>query len=579
MPNKTMSYLTRLLLILLVVVMAPESQAQTMYLEPDTVYITDGPGAEFDLALRVDAAVTDLKLFVAELNYDATKLDTVVNYDTVSTEPLDVDTTVLITEGDFWDATGMGTFFGWRFRDNDSTLRLENLVLGAGIAADGPGLLASITLAAKDTGRVDLYFKQGLLKDVNGAVIPSTSVGAVVFIDYPPTPFNLIEPAYGETIFGSSGETIVLTWGKATSVYPGEGVLYDLEISRSADFEPGSTDVYTGLSDTTYTLYIDDLTEGAYYWRVTAVGILYGFERISDPIWSWFGFNRYPPGPFSLLSPIAGELVERLPDESIDLVWSESVSPYVEESVVYTLEIAPNGLFLPGETITVSGLTTTTHTLSVNDLRVGFYYWRVTAFGDTYGLLMQSDPFGTYFEFTYIAVWPEAFELTHPIDGAIVNIYGLDEVLFQWEEALSIVGSDVITYSFYLGSEPDFPGSEIIEITGIVPTEINVDKSLLPVGEWQYWRVNAINNYGLNTWSTSTFSALFILRGDFDSGGQVNVTDLVDFVKYTFQQGPPPPFEETLDMDCDGQVDVSDLVFLVHYMFHQGEAPFCNIAY
>jgi len=573
MPNKTKSYLTSLLLILLVAGLAFQSHAQTIFLEPDSIFIHDGVGTEFDLELRADAAVLDLKLFLAEFNYDSNRLDTVLALDTLVVEPLEVDTSVMIYEGDFWDATGGGTFFGWRFRNNDSTLRLENLVLGSGVAADGPGQLATMRFAAKDTGRVDLYFKDHLLKNVAGDEIASAAEGAVVFIDYPPLHFDLLEPPLGDIIFGEPGETIVLTWAKSNSVYPGEDVTYNLDISRSPIFDPGETDNYIGLTDTTFVLYQNDLSAGAYYWRVSAVGDLYGYERLSNPESSWFGFDRYPPDPFSLVSPIEGVLVEKLPNESIEFVWHKSESPYPEESVYYTFVLSRGA----GALISVSGLTDTTYEVAVAGLEPNTYYWSVVALGDTYALQQQSDPSVATFEFDFLATPPEPFDLTHPFDVAVVNVYGLDDLVFEWEEAVND-GFDV-TYDLYLGPEPTFPGSEVLLVEGIDALQVSVEKSLLPLGEWQYWRVNAVNNFDLNTWSTSTFSVLMILKGDIDNNGQVDVADLVYFVKYMFHEGPPPPLEEVCDIDCSGQVDVADLVFLVKYMFHEGPPPFCNYPY
>ena len=63
--------------------------------------------------------------------------------------------------------------------------------------------------------------------------------------------------------------------------------------------------------------------------------------------------------------------------------------------------------------------------------------------------------------------------------------------------------------------------------------------------------------------------------GDVDnSGGSIDISDLVYLVDYMFIGGPPPDPMWPADMsDCGGEVDISDLVYLVDYMFLAGPAP------
>ena len=57
------------------------------------------------------------------------------------------------------------------------------------------------------------------------------------------------------------------------------------------------------------------------------------------------------------------------------------------------------------------------------------------------------------------------------------------------------------------------------------------------------------------------------ISGDFNFDGQVDITDLVMLVNYSFAGGVAPVVPEAIDLDHDGQVTISDLVALVRYMF------------
>ena len=61
--------------------------------------------------------------------------------------------------------------------------------------------------------------------------------------------------------------------------------------------------------------------------------------------------------------------------------------------------------------------------------------------------------------------------------------------------------------------------------------------------------------------------------GDVDGSGMVDIGDLVYFVAYAFQGGPPPPDLNQADVDGSCRVDISDIVYLVQYMFLGGPAP------
>ncbi|MCK4573440.1 MAG: hypothetical protein KAU36_03670, partial [candidate division Zixibacteria bacterium] len=69
-------------------------------------------------------------------------------------------------------------------------------------------------------------------------------------------------------------------------------------------------------------------------------------------------------------------------------------------------------------------------------------------------------------------------------------------------------------------------------------------------------------------------------RGDFDHNGQIDVSDVVAWVRWSFDGDPvapecedPPDHYPECDMDDSGRVDVADVVYWVNWSFSGGDAP------
>jgi hypothetical protein len=58
-----------------------------------------------------------------------------------------------------------------------------------------------------------------------------------------------------------------------------------------------------------------------------------------------------------------------------------------------------------------------------------------------------------------------------------------------------------------------------------------------------------------------------------NSGGVVDIDDIIYIVNYVFTGGPIPEPYEAADANCSGFVDIDDIIFLVNYIFTAGPEP------
>lgn len=64
-----------------------------------------------------------------------------------------------------------------------------------------------------------------------------------------------------------------------------------------------------------------------------------------------------------------------------------------------------------------------------------------------------------------------------------------------------------------------------------------------------------------------------VRRGDSNSDGAVNVSDVIHLNSYLYQGGPAPACMNQADVNHDCQVDVSDPIYLLSFLFSGGPAP------
>jgi len=556
--------------------------AQSIFLQPNVKYITTGVGTEFDLELRVDASITSIKSFVYHLDFDPSKLDT-----------------VLVTQGPLLPSSGASTAFG-KYIVHDTVLQLEDLILGAGVAVSGPGLLATVRFRVLDTGTVVLTVVYHRVRDVNGTLLSTQAYGSTIYVNVLPQQFNLLSPIGGQSRNGLPGDQIGLSWQASSSVYPGENVTYTLQYGTSATFATGATTTVTGLTGNSYNIAVSGLMagyEGPYYWRVTARGTVNGFERTCTPASESFVFSYtlVPPEPFNLLGPIGGQSVTGLPGDDVVFSWQATTSRIPLEQVRYRLEYSTSNTFPVSGTEIVQGLTTNSYSVDVGNLEWGYegnYYWRVTAIGSVKGLERVGAPAIDNFAFAYEHIPPEPFNLLSPANGSIHSLGSI--AFFDWQDATSLIPADNIVYVFVISSDPNV----LTDILLVSPVSISERYIILlggpppglPRQQPLYWRVTAQNKYGITRPSSSIFS--FTISGCCESRvgnanglgtypNEVTISDIQLLVAAKFISSLPCEQSLACLAECDvnqsgganpkcSDITISDISTLVNHLFIAG---------
>ncbi len=333
------------------------------YFDPDTTFITSGVGTEFSVDLKVDAGVTGMKLFQVFLHYDKLRLDT-----------------VSITEGPLMPSGGTTVFH--KYIESDSTtLRLESLILGYGLAVDGPGTLATIRFRAIGTGTVNMTIDTLIVRDVNNNLITESGRGAVFCINTPPSSFSLAEPNDQQTVTVPIVGNFVFRWHKSSTPYHGDQIRYDLIYSTDPSFSAPHVTTVTGLTDTAYARQASLMSTSDYYWKVRAYSTLNGYETWSDPSpWSFHLVIASYPGSFNLTAPGDQSKLSLACINDIFLDWSNPSSPIPNDTMTYTLYFGPNSNLPAGSVFdtTVKNISE----LIINEnrfARAQWVYWRAKA--------------------------------------------------------------------------------------------------------------------------------------------------------------------------------------------------------
>lgn len=243
------------------------SEVANVFVDPEITYITDGIGSKFAIDLEVDENADSLKGYKLFLSFNGNISD--------------VDSAI---SGSLLPSAGSLYNFEWDFVNTDSnSIFIRSVIIEAGVFVSGPGVLATVFFEATGSGISDLDFDSLVLFGARyGDTLASTTSGGVAYLNVPPDPFNLLTPEDSLEFRTSDIDSVWLDWEDVTSIYPGNTIHYELNLSTSEIFDPDSTSLISGLTESEYWTRIDTFTKtSSVYWKVKAYDT-YGFYTWSN---------------------------------------------------------------------------------------------------------------------------------------------------------------------------------------------------------------------------------------------------------------------------------------------------------
>ncbi|HSH00266.1 MAG TPA: dockerin type I repeat-containing protein, partial [candidate division Zixibacteria bacterium] len=70
-----------------------------------------------------------------------------------------------------------------------------------------------------------------------------------------------------------------------------------------------------------------------------------------------------------------------------------------------------------------------------------------------------------------------------------------------------------------------------------------------------------------------TVSSRYVLRGDCDGDGKINIRDVIFVLNGIFLSGPQPVTAQAADANGDGSTNIADATYLINYIFTGGPPP------
>lgn len=341
--------------------------AATIFVNPETTYVTTGSGAEFSFTVEADSTTSNLFGYHVKVKYDKNLMNSVV-----------------VTEGPLL-ASGGGTtvFFGGV--DSDSThIEGTSAILG-GSGVNGLGVLFTVTVRTSGSGIYNIDLDTIILRDTSNSPIPTTPTNGIAYINLAPSNFNLQLPADGDELFLCPSESLLFDWQNSTSPYPGNLVRYALQYGTSSGFAPESTTTIGNLSISQHKVLATSFQNNSIiYWRVKAFD-QFGFIKESTPFLGrdfMLNLSKFPMS-FDLLFPLDDTIIQMTETDTVFMDWQNSLSPCVGVPIFYDLFISKVQSFLPESTVIVVGLNASEYKLSIDTLNPSGQverFWKVRAY-------------------------------------------------------------------------------------------------------------------------------------------------------------------------------------------------------
>ena len=512
---------------------AAQTEAGTVAFSPGSS--TVGPRDTFMVEIRVDAAVTGIHCFMVTVAFDQSLVELLT-----------------VTEGTLLPPVGQ-TFFFWNA--NGDAYDIGDCLMGYGLQAGGPGLLATMTFRGKGlSGTSPLTFTATQFSDIDLNPITVTTADGVIHLEgnQSPTVTVISPPSGGVSATLPSLQIHFQADGGLNRGY------YQIDQCLNAWTELWGYN--SGSLDTAVTWVLPSLAEGAHVVHFKVVDDE-GFVNLDTCSYAWtMTYDHTRPGIVVTLPPSNGSYAT-LPTLTLsihDNLGLDRASWQVDDC---------HGSWTPVWSYNMTGKDTMA-TLPLSGLAEGMHtlYFKVI---DDAGLV-NIDTCSYWWNFTY-DITPPTMEVLSPPSGGTYDDLPTLSIVFHDNLGLNLgyyqiddchgawlplwIGDLHVSDYTYAWTVPDLAAG-----THVIYFKILDDAGTANVDVCTYsWQL--------------TYTGLEYTCGDANGDDKINVGDAVFIITYVFRGGPAPVPLAAADANCDGKVNVGDAVYLITYIFRGGPAP------
>ena len=521
-----------------------------VFFNPDTTRVS--PTDTFQVKIEVDNNVKVIHCHLVSVQFDSTlvRLTDVV-------------------QGPLLQSHGT-TSFHWNYMEG--SYDIANCLMGHGIYADGPGVLATMRFSgmgrAGTTSLIFTYvnFEDTLLHDMivnhrDGAVILSGDEAPSVQVTSPPSggTYNYLPTL---TIHFTDDRGLNRGYYQIDSC---TGLWTQLWSSNSASL------------DTSINWAMPSISQGSHniYFKVTDDA---GHTNVDSCTHSWtFTYDIGRPA-VSVTSPASGGIYDSLPVLSIHFTDNLGLN-----RGYYQIDGCTGGAWMQLWSYN-SASSDTTISWTVPSVSQGLHTIYFKAADDAGNI--NSDTCTHTWNFTYNKSVPAIPLLLTPADSAVtchlsptftwkrstLVLKGSSESIYESENSSSEIPA--ITYTLQYSLDPTFTVATTVE--NIAETLYTVPDTVALTDSTYYWRVEAVDMGTHSGYQAHPFKFKAFKAGDANRDHKITVGDVVYLVNYLFKGGPAPSPSEAGNVNGDTKLTVSDVVYLVNYLFKGGPRPQCR---
>ncbi len=306
---------------------------------------------------------------------------------------------------------------------------------------------------------------------------PANGKSFSLYYPDPPEAFSLLEPANGASLpYGN----VSLRWEETTDPDPDDELTYVVVWSLDDSFDEDDDSLVVHGTTTTIGGLLGNTT---YYWQVRAQDTNTS-GTWSDDVFTFSLEEDHPPTAFSLLSPQDEDTIY---SRSLTLDWEESEDPD-NFGISYVVWLSTDEFFQDH----VDSIFTDTTIFTLSNLQDEIDYWWAVRAIDPSGNGTWCDDSYTFH--VSIPQAPRAFDIIAPDNNAVVSSPNVE---FSWESTTDPDPNDSLVYVLQWSWHPTFSGALNI-ITEDTSAIVGPDS--LPDNTTVYWRVKAVDRFGMYRW-------------------------------------------------------------------------------